>query len=121
MSGIKFLLDTNFILGLLKSSPEVMALVSERNLLASECAYSSITRMELLGFPDLSAPEQQLIEGRLSLLTYLPVTPAVEDQAISLRRQRRIKLPDAIIGATARTHALELLTLDAALQSVMTG
>ena len=108
-------------LGLLKSSPEVMALVSERSVLASECAYISITRMELLGFADLSEPEQQLIESRLSALTYLPVTPAVEDQAIRLRKQRKVKLPDAIIGATAQTHALELLTLDAALQSVMSG
>jgi hypothetical protein len=38
MNGIKYLLDTNFILGLLKSSPEVMALVTQRNLLTSECA-----------------------------------------------------------------------------------
>jgi predicted nucleic acid-binding protein len=36
-----------------------------------------------------------------------------------LRRQRRIKLPDALIAATAQHEGLELLTLDAGLQSVM--
>ncbi len=43
MSGIKYLLDTNFILGILKSSPAVLAEVSERKILAAECAYSAIT------------------------------------------------------------------------------
>jgi hypothetical protein len=36
MSGIKFLLDTNFILGLLKSQSAVLAEISERKL--SICA-----------------------------------------------------------------------------------
>ena len=30
MSGIKFLLDTNIILGLLKSSPEVLTILNQR-------------------------------------------------------------------------------------------
>lgn len=51
MNGIKYLLDTNFILGLLKATPEVLAVVTDRDLLASSCAYSAVTRMELLGFP----------------------------------------------------------------------
>ena len=36
----------------------------------------------------------------------------IEDEAISLRRSARIKLPDAIILATAKVHKLVLLTLD---------
>lgn len=52
---------------------------------------------------------------------YLPITREIEDQAIALRRQRRIKLPDALIAATALHNGLELLTLDAGLLSVMRG
>ena len=48
MSGIKFLLDTNFILGLLKSQPVVLEEVALRHLSIAECAYSAITRIELL-------------------------------------------------------------------------
>jgi len=55
----------------------------------------------------------------LGVLTYLPIDSTVEDAAISLRRQRRIKLPDAVIAATALTHRLQLLTLDEGLRSVM--
>jgi hypothetical protein len=42
MSGIKFLLDTNFILGLLKSQPAVLAEISERKLSIAECGYSAM-------------------------------------------------------------------------------
>jgi len=52
MSGIKFLLDTNYILGLLKSQPVVLEELALRQIGIGECAYSAITRIELLGFPD---------------------------------------------------------------------
>jgi predicted nucleic acid-binding protein len=98
MSGIKYLLDTNCILGLLKASPEVLDLVSQRALLASECAYSAITRMELLGYPGITAAEEQLIVDRLSKFTYRAITIEVEDGAIALCRARKVKLPNAIIA-----------------------
>lgn len=119
MSGIKYLLDTSCILGLLKATPEVLDLVAQRTLLASECAYSAITRMELLGYPGITAAEEQLIVDRLSKFTYRAITIEVEDGAIALRRARKVKLPDAIIAATAIHHGLELLTFDIALLSIV--
>jgi predicted nucleic acid-binding protein len=119
MSGIKFLLDTNFILGLLKSQPSVLAEIDERKLCIFECAYSAITRMELLGFPGIAREEELLIRQKLERLTYLPLTRAVEDIVIDLRQTRKIKLPDAIIAATALCAGLELLTMDKQLQSVV--
>lgn len=119
MSGIKYLLDTSCILGLLKATPEVLDLVAQRTLLASECAYSAITRMELLGYPGITAAEEQLIVDRLSKFTYRAITIEVEDGAIALRRARKVKVPDAIIAATAIHHGLELLTFDIALLSIV--
>jgi predicted nucleic acid-binding protein len=118
MSGLKFLLDTNFILGLLKSQPVVLEVVGLRNLTIGECAYSAITRIELLGFPEISRDEESLIRQKLERLTYLPLSRAVEDVAVSLRQTRKIKLPDAVIAATALCAGIELLTLDKHLQSV---
>ena len=44
---------------------------------------------------------------------YLPVTRQIEDIAIVLRRQpKKVKLPDALILATATAHGLRLVTLD---------
>ena len=42
-----------------------------------------------------------------------------KDVAIAVRRTRKVKLPDAIIAATAIHLQLELLTLDVGLQSVV--
>lgn len=121
MSGIKYLLDTNFVLGLLKATPEVVAIVSSRGLIASDCAYSAVTRMELLGYSGLTAQEVQLISNRLSMFMYLPITLAIEDVAIAIRRSRKVKLPDAIIASTAQHHGLELLTLDKTLRSLVSA
>jgi predicted nucleic acid-binding protein len=118
-NGAKFLLDTNYILGLLKSSPNVLADVSARELHLSQSCYSTITRMELLGFPGIEEEEANLIEERLDRLVYLPLTDAVEERTIAIRRSRNVKLPDAIIAATALVHGLQLLTLDKKLLSVM--
>lgn len=119
MSGVSYLLDTNVILGMLKSNPEVLALVSNMGLMSKQCAYSAITRMELLGYPGITVDEDVLIRQRLAQLTYLAITPDIEDKAIGLRRARRVKLPDALIASTAITHGLTLLTMDIGLQAVV--
>ena len=119
MSGVEYLLDTNFILGMLKATPEVTAALATQSITSGQCAYSAVTRMELLGFPAIQPQEDVLIRATLDKLHYLPIDRAVEDRAIQLRRLRRVKLPDALIAATALRHGLQLLTLDAGLQSVM--
>ena len=64
MSGVRFLLDTNFVLGMLKASPAVMGVLGASPPLASECGYSAVTRMELLGFQGASHPSQRHQGGR---------------------------------------------------------
>ena len=112
MSGIKYLLDTNFILGILKSSPAVLSEVSERKILAAECAYSAITRMELLGFPGITSVEDNLIRQKLECFTLASLTTPIKDVVIKLRRTRKIKLPDAVVAASAICTGVELLTFD---------
>ncbi len=112
MSGAKYLLDTNFILGLVKGQEEVVAKFQELGGETSLYAFSSITRMEALGFPAITDQEESAIAAILEQLTYLPITPDVEDAAIRIRKQRKVKLPDAIIAATSLTRGVELLSLD---------
>lgn len=119
MTGIKYLLDTNFIIGLLKSSPDTLAVAERLGIEARQCGYNAITRMELLGFPGMSPNEEALIQQRLKHLTYLPLTPDIEDMAIKLRRKHAIKLPDAIIAACSLVHGSVLLTHDQKLLAVM--
>jgi predicted nucleic acid-binding protein len=75
--------------------------------------------MELLGFPGITRAEESLIQEKLAHLTYLPITLAVEDGAIRLRRTYKVKLPDAIIASSALVAGVELLTYDRQLQNVL--
>ncbi len=119
MNGVKFLLDTNFVIGLLKQREEVIKVVSERSLAVDECAYNFITRIELLGFPEITQHEIEGIESLLFRMQYLALTTEIENLAIALRRQHRLKLPDTIIAATAKCFKLELLTFDQQLANRM--
>lgn len=110
MSGIKYLPDTNVVIGLLKGREAAINALKGINI--TECAYSAITRMELLGFPGITPEEERAIHNLLERMTYLRLTPVIEDLTIQVRRQHRLKLPDAIIAATAKAHNLVLLTLD---------
>jgi predicted nucleic acid-binding protein len=120
MSGIKYLLDTNYILGLLQSNQEVLSDAISKNILVTECAYSPITRMELLGFTGITSDEDNLIRARLKSFTVIPLSTEIEDSVIALRQSRKIKLPDAMIAATALVTKIELLTLDQHLKSIVT-
>ncbi|WP_076792656.1 type II toxin-antitoxin system VapC family toxin [Chlorobium sp. KB01] len=119
MSGNNYLLDTNFILGILRADLAVLGLISSRQIQANQCFYSAITRMELLGYQGITVDEERLIREKLDHITYLPLTKEIEDAVIELRRLCKIKLPDAIIAATTRCFGLELLTRDQHLLSVL--
>lgn len=66
----------------------------------------------MLGFWALTADEEFSINVLLSAMTVILLDELVEAEAIAFRRHTRLKLPDAIIAATARVHGLQLLTLD---------
>jgi predicted nucleic acid-binding protein len=105
-------LDTNVVIGLLKGDPPAIALASEAALDLARAAVSPITRMELLGYPGLTAAEDAVTREFLGHCQVLPIDEAVEAEAIRLRRARAIKLPDAIVLASALVACARLLTLD---------
>jgi len=112
MNGIKYLLDTNIIIGMYEQTPAVLDLFNVNQVTIEQCAYSSITRMELLGFPNIQQNEINIISALLKKMSQLGINRTIEDKTINLKQQHRIKLPDAIILATAITNQIELLTLD---------
>lgn len=112
MSGIEFLLDSNIVIGLLKGHAKAVALAERAGLRLDRAAISQITRMELLGYPKLTDAEDRDIRNLLALCQVRLLDEQVEAEAIRLRRSSGLKLPDAIIAATALCGSLRLLTLD---------
>ena len=119
MNGAKYLLDTNYILGLLKRHPVVIGELSKLNIATTECSYSAVTRMKLLGYQGISDEEESIIREKFDHPTYLQINREVEDITIDIRRGRKLKLPDAIIAATVVCFDLQLLTLDQHLSTVL--
>lgn len=112
MSGTDYLLDTNAVLGYLGGNERVCAFVEKEEASGASFAVSVITKLELLSFPRITPQEEAAVLEFLTRVSVLPITDEVERHTVQIRRQRRAKLPDAIILATARTAGRVLLTSD---------
>jgi predicted nucleic acid-binding protein len=121
MNGIKFLLDTNIVIGMYEKNTDVVAFLKLKQVTIKKCAYSAVTRMELLSFPALTLADKHLIESLLNKMVYLGISPEIENETIEFRRVYKTKLPDSIIAATAKHYQLELLTLDKTLSGKLLG
>ena len=118
MAELRFLLDTNAVIGLLNGNAASMALIQSAKCDLSNMAVSQITRMELLGFAGMASAEEQTLQNLLAAVHVILLDEAIEAHTIALRRQYKIKLPDAIIAATAASRGLVLLSMDKALNKI---
>jgi predicted nucleic acid-binding protein len=70
---------------------------------------SSITAIELMvGARD--AREEAAIRGLLSLFEILELSAEIAQEAVVIRKELRLKIPDAIVYATARTQGCLLVS-----------
>ncbi|MBG1263561.1 type II toxin-antitoxin system VapC family toxin [Nostoc commune] len=98
---MRYVYDTNIFIYYLADEPTVNSLFTENFLNLHEVLISPIIRMELLSFAGLEKEEEQAIKDLLSQFYSVPLLREIEEQTIQLKRQYKIKLPDAIIAATA--------------------
>lgn len=75
-----------------------------------DAAIASVTRIEALGFSGLSPEEETSILGFIHASPIYALDDVVIEQAIQLRQQKKIKLGDAIIAATAIAYNIPLVT-----------
>ena len=106
MNGIDYMADTNALIYLL-SGDSCM-----KSYLANYIGLSVISEIELLSFPGITSFEEQQIRSFIKDCTVLFLTENVKNKTIALRRSYKIKLPDAIIAATAIENNLQLITAD---------
>lgn len=78
----------------------------QKSLIVSESNISIINKIELLGFSIVTPKIVEFTESTNSI----NLTEDVANQTINLRKKRKIKLPDAIIAATALVYNLTLIS-----------
>lgn len=74
---------------------------------------SVISEIELLSYPSLDQAAEQAVRAFLADVTVVGLTSTIKLQTIQLRRSTALRLPDAIIAATAMSLGATLLTNDA--------
>ncbi|MEO0473381.1 MAG: type II toxin-antitoxin system VapC family toxin [Bacteroidota bacterium] len=79
------------------------------HLNGNQCFISVINQIEILGF-DGQPDTMRLLEELVGELSIIPLTDAVVQATISIRKQYKMKLPDAIIAATCLRYDFTLLT-----------
>ena len=103
-------IDTNLLIYFLNGSLDPQAFSRVGAELSEGAAVSVITRMEVLGWRGHTASSRQAAEALLNSLEEISLTAPVVQRVIALRSSLAIKLPDAIIAASAAEYGLALMT-----------
>lgn len=110
--AINYLFDTNAVIDFLAGNfPNGATTWTENAIDNNEIVLSIINRMEILGF-NAKPSELSLLTEFIDAVIVLPLTNEIADKTIDIRKSRKIKLPDAIIAATAIVHDLTLVSRD---------
>ena len=99
-------IDTNILISWYK-----IGVISNSNDLASiSPVFSIITKFEALGFKEITKGEIKAISKMLDSGELVYINGDIAQQTINLRQKHKIKIPDAVIAATALVHNAELWT-----------
>jgi predicted nucleic acid-binding protein len=106
---VRYLIDSNIWLYAAAGKEEAVDFLDVA-VAAEWAGYTAISRLELFGYPDLKRGDDEKLKSLLACFTEMEVSTAVIDKAIEVRRRRRVKVPDAIIAATALLMHAKLVT-----------
>jgi len=73
---------------------------------------SIITKIETLSWRSAIIQEEAMVKAFVSFSSIFALSDIIVDKCIDIRRDYKIKTPDAIIAATAIVHDFTLLTSD---------
>ena len=104
--GQEYLIDTNVILDFMGGKLPANSEYFISGIIDDRINISAINKIELLGF---SFVEQVLID-LVDFAVIYHIDDEIIDKTIELRKKYKIKLPDAIIAATAVVHNLTLIS-----------
>jgi predicted nucleic acid-binding protein len=101
---VKALFDTNVLIDYLNGVPQARTELQRY----AEKGISIVTWMEVM--VGVSVDVEAATRGFLGAFDVIALDGGIAERAVRLRRDHHIKLPDAIIWATAQAHAMLLVT-----------
>ena len=104
--GQKYLIDTNVLIDAQMNCLQSKGLAFLTNVINDDFIISFITLIEYLGYKNISKSSQEFI----LLAEVIETDKQIIQICIDLRKNYTIKLPDAIIAATAMSRNLILVT-----------
>jgi predicted nucleic acid-binding protein len=107
--GTGYLLDSNVIIGYLAGAIPAPGMGAVSDIIDDALHISVISQIEILRFNDTPENEQVLADFVKASGVH-PLNDSVVRRTIALCKQSKIKLPDAIIAATALTEDFVLVT-----------
>ncbi|HEY9601842.1 MAG TPA: type II toxin-antitoxin system VapC family toxin [Allocoleopsis sp.] len=111
MTKALILLDTNVVLYFLGGR-------LAKPLPSGQYFVSVITEIELLSYPSLSPDEEIQIRDFLTRITVVGIEDNIKESTIAFRKQYKLRLPDAVIVATAQSLSATLFTNDVRLANL---
>ena len=108
---MRWLVDSNVVIDALAGLPHAVNVFKEARIRPGiQVVFSAITRIEVLGFPNLTEQEETAARLLLGQFDEIAVTSAVVERTIEIRKSTRIKIPDAIIAASALSSQATVVT-----------
>lgn len=105
MNGNNFLVDTNIVIYLLSGDKTIADLLDRKRIYIS-----FITEIELLTFQNLTVNEKQIVKNLLADCIVIGMNDGIKDKTISIRINKKLKIPDAIIAATSLYLKIPIIT-----------
>ncbi|MEK8018842.1 MAG: type II toxin-antitoxin system VapC family toxin [Candidatus Parabeggiatoa sp.] len=102
--------DSNILIYYLNASLNELARQQVQDAIERGAFISVITRIEVLGWFNHTNPSLSRAEDLLSYFTEQPLSEEIVKCCIQLRQSTSLKVPDAIIAATALHLELPLMT-----------
>ncbi len=107
MSGDGLLLDTNVVILTLGGNEVLASYMESKRLFVSV-----VTELECLSYPFRERKDEMVVREFMRRCTVLGIEERMKEEAIVVRRNHGLKLPDAVIAATGLVLGVPLLTAD---------
>ena len=113
MSGSNIVADTSFLINFFNGNKFTREFIEGRDIWIS-----GITEIEILASPKISPAERKLVKEFISSVIVVDLLGPVKEIAVQIRLKSKIKLPDAVIAATALYLNFPLFSYDKGFQKI---